>query len=147
MNKLIIKLNMDIGLQIKQVKSVFIIPQVIYPQTNGGKKIILGRILNLLDKHNSVKIICFNSNNEDTHEFNLFCEKHNIKLIIHTPLYAKNKNNKNKYLSYFYSIFSYYPKQAANTNNSSFIKLVNNEIIDYNNIYFESIYFYPVFEI
>lgn len=126
------------------MKHLFILPQVIYPQSSGGKKIILGRIFEQLTKNSHVAVICFNTNNEDTEEFETFCKYHKIDLYIFTPKYAKKKIGIYRYLDYLRKFFSFYPKFSVNTIENDFIDLINKYYQTDDILYFESIYFYPL---
>lgn len=129
------------------MKAVFIIPQVIYPQNNGGKKFILGRIFELLDKQIQVKIICFNSNNESTLQLIEFCKKHKLELLLFTPNYAiKKKLFIFRILNYFVSIFSFKTKFMQNINNNEFYSILKKNIKEDDYLYFESIYFYDIYK-
>lgn len=130
------------------MRIVVFLPQIIYPDDTGGKKILLGLVMEFLDNNKKIKLICFNSTNENSSSLENFCKQHGIELIVYNPRYVKMKSNlSNRLIDYTAKLFKEEPKFYQNIMEQDFVDLVKKEILEEDIIYFGSIYFYGIFNI
>lgn len=96
-------------------KVLFITPQVVYPQYDGGKKSCLGRIMESRLAGNEVHVVSFNVMGQDEAPSIEFFRKHRIRYLTVKTSSARKRGTKLGFLlGYFTGIFSHRPRFIQN---------------------------------
>lgn len=120
-------------------RRLFVIHDVVYPDTDGGKKIVLGRIL-YESRFFDVDVLLYNYNGSSIEALKLFLAERNINLIVIERRY----NNLNKFFSIFSSRPYYETLISSDIHFTASLKAVISKV-SYDYISFETIFFYETY--
>ncbi|MDR3236900.1 MAG: glycosyltransferase family 4 protein [Spirochaetia bacterium] len=124
-------------------KFLFITPQVVYPQTDGGKKSTLGRIMRLHSSGSKVYVASFNVTGQTEQASVDFFKRHGIHYTVLTTRLARRRKNKLFFIiDYCLGMISSKPRFAQNHIDRECSAVIS-KIISQNNIsnvYFDSLW-------
>ena len=126
-------------------KAIYITLQSLYPDNDGGKKISLGRLLQLQNKYDNVTCVLYNYACVGTENFNAFLRENHIKLEEYRPERAKSFFS--RLLHYSISIVKMCPEASyVIEQDSSFLQLLRREHLSDSDVdvYLDSIFLLPL---
>lgn len=111
-----------------------------YPDNSGGRKLTLGRVLNLAE-FGSLEHVCYNFKRENVAAANEFLNKYNVVSLFYTPV----NNYFIRLLKNIVSIFYIFPRISFLIKDSGFKSLVKKQFNKNTScdVYIENIYFVP----
>lgn len=69
---------------------LFVVPNVVYPAFDGGRKLTLGRIMELVKENFKITVIAFNYQQENSDDARAFFKRHDVKFLCYELTNKKN---------------------------------------------------------